>query len=193
MPRRTPAYLENRREQLLSGARKAFAEYGFEGTTVAVLERELGVTRGAIFNYWPNKMAIFLELAERDAIGVGDRAEHYRSGPAAVIEDLIARGEAALDGFGVYFEALRAIRRDPALWKRWEQRSWDAEVRMREVVAGWQQAGIVRPELDPQVVLSLIFTSICGIVLQVALSPEPDTSSYASLPALVAAALAPAG
>jgi hypothetical protein len=27
----------------------------------------------------------------------------------------------------------------------------------------------------------------------VALSPEPDTSSYASLPALVAAALAPAG
>jgi hypothetical protein len=41
------------------------------------------------------------------------------------------------------------------------------------------------------VVLSLIFATIDGIVLQVALSPQPDTSSYSQLPALVAAALAP--
>jgi AcrR family transcriptional regulator len=193
MPRRSAEYIENRREQLLTGARRAFAEHGFERTTVAVLERELGVSRGAIFNYWPNKMAIFMELAERDAVDVSEQTEVLAHGPAAVLEDLIARARADREWFGVYLEAIRVIRRDPELWRRWEQRTWDAGERMGAAVLDWQAHGLVRSDLSVENVLVMLFTLLDGIVLQVASSPAPTYEEYAVLPGLVARALAPGG
>jgi AcrR family transcriptional regulator len=191
MPKRTPAYRESRRDQLLAGARRAFAEHGFEGTTVAVLERELGVSRGAIFNYWPNKLAIFMELAERDAVDISRQSELLARGPAAMVEDLIERARADREWFGVYLEATRVIRRDPELWARWEKRSADAAERMGEAVQGWRARGLVRDDLSDDDVFALIFTLLDGIVLQVATTPQPSMDSYAVLPGLVADALAP--
>jgi TetR/AcrR family transcriptional regulator, transcriptional repressor of aconitase len=193
MPRRTPEYIESRREELLTGARRAFATHGFERTTVAVLEQELGVSRGAIFNYWPNKMAIFMELAERDAIDVSGQTEVLAKGPAAVLEDLIARARADREWFGVYLEAVRVIRRDPELWSRWEQRTWDAAERVSAAVEDWQKRGLVRSDLTVENVLVLIFTLLDGIVLQTATSPVPSYEEYSVLPGLVEAALAPGG
>jgi TetR/AcrR family transcriptional regulator, transcriptional repressor of aconitase len=191
MPKRTPAYRESRRDQLLAGARRAFAEHGFEGTTVAVLERELGVSRGAIFNYWPNKLAIFMELAERDAVDISRQSELLARGPAAMVEDLIERARADREWFGVYLEATRVIRRDPELWARWEKRSADAAERMGEAGQGWRARGLVRDDLSDDDVFALIFTLLDGIVLQVATTPQPSMDSYAVLPGLVADALAP--
>ena len=37
--------------------------HGYEGATVARLEQEIGLSRGAIFNYFPSKDALFVELA----------------------------------------------------------------------------------------------------------------------------------
>jgi TetR/AcrR family transcriptional regulator, transcriptional repressor of aconitase len=193
MPKRTPAYRESRRDQLLAGARRAFAEHGFEGTTVAVLERELGVSRGAIFNYWPNKLAIFMELAERDAVDISRQSELLARGPAAMVEDLIERARADREWFGVYLEATRVIRRDPELWARWEKRSADAAERMGEAVQGWRARGLVRDDLSDDDVFALIFTLLDGIVLQVATTPQPSMDGYAVLPGLVADTLAPRG
>ena len=39
---------------------------GYHGTTVARLEAEIGLSRGAIFNYFQDKWALFYELAGRD-------------------------------------------------------------------------------------------------------------------------------
>jgi AcrR family transcriptional regulator len=191
MPRRSSEYIETRRDQLLAGARRAFAEHGYDGTTVALLERELGVTRGAIFNYWPNKLAIFMELAERDAVDITEQTELLARGPAAVVEDLLARARADREWFGVYLEATRVIRRDPELWARWEQRSQAAGERMGEVVRDWQRRGMVRDDVTADDVLVLIFTLLDGIVLQVATSPQPSFEDYVRLPGLVADALAP--
>lgn len=193
MPKRTPEYRESRREQLLAGARRAFAAHGFEGTTVAVLERELGVSRGAIFNYWPNKLAIFMELAEHDAVDVSQQTEVLARGPAAMVEDLIERARADREWFGVYLEAIRVIRRDPELWSRWEKRSADAAERMTVAVQGWRERGLLRDDLTDDNVFALIFTLLDGIVLQVATTPQPSMDEYSVLPGLVADALAPRG
>jgi AcrR family transcriptional regulator len=193
MPRRTPEYLESRRDQLLAGARRAFAAHGFEGTTVAVLERELGVSRGAIFNYWPNKLAIFMELADRDAVEVIPDDDALAAGPGALLEHLTELADADREWFGVYLEAVRVIRRDPEQWARWEKRSADGALRMADAVARWQAAGLVRDDITAEDVFALLFTLLDGIVLQVATSPQPDMdmSGYAALPRLVTDALAP--
>ena len=114
-------------------------------------------------------------------------------GPAAVLEDLIARARADREWFGVYLEAIRVIRRDPELWRRWEQRTLEAGERVSEAVEEWQARGLVRRDLTVENVLVLIFTLLDGIVLQTATSPVPTYEEYAVLPGLVAHALAPTG
>ena len=66
MPKVSEEHLQARRDQILEGARRAFARHGYEGTTVSLLEQEIGLSRGAIFNYFPDKWALFFELAVRD-------------------------------------------------------------------------------------------------------------------------------
>ena len=67
MPKVTEEHKEARREQILAGAQRAFARYGYEGATVARLEEETGLSRGAIFNYFENKEALFVELVRRSS------------------------------------------------------------------------------------------------------------------------------
>jgi AcrR family transcriptional regulator len=67
MPRVTDEHKEARREQIQVGAQRAFAQYGYEGATVSRLEEETGLSRGAIFNYYENKEALFLALVRRSS------------------------------------------------------------------------------------------------------------------------------
>jgi AcrR family transcriptional regulator len=63
VPKVTQEHLDARRAQILDGARRAFAEHGYEGATVARLEEATGLSRGAIFHYFDNKAELFVELA----------------------------------------------------------------------------------------------------------------------------------
>ena len=67
MPKVSEEHLEARRDQILEGARRCFAENGYEGATVVKLEEAIGLSRGAIFNYFPSKEDLFIELAVRDS------------------------------------------------------------------------------------------------------------------------------
>ena len=52
MPKVSQQYLDTRKQAILDGARRAFSRWGYEGATVARLEEEIGVSRGAILNYF---------------------------------------------------------------------------------------------------------------------------------------------
>ena len=63
MPKLSDTEKEVRRRRVLEGARRCFARYGYDGATVVRLEREIGLSRGAIFNWFPSKQDLFLALA----------------------------------------------------------------------------------------------------------------------------------
>ena len=106
MPRVSPEYLERRREEILAGARRAFARYGLEGATVARLEEEIGVSRGAIFHYFASKEDLFIALAERDSVRVARLLEE--KGLAGVVR---AIADEDPDWLGTYLEVTRHTRR----------------------------------------------------------------------------------
>jgi AcrR family transcriptional regulator len=66
MPKVTPEHVQARRAQILEGARRCFARWGYDGATVPRLEREIGLSHGAIFNYYSSKLDLFIALAEED-------------------------------------------------------------------------------------------------------------------------------
>src|SRR6188768_1379874 len=122
MPKVSDEHKERRRAQILEGAQRAFARHGYEGTTVAVLEEVTGLSRGAIFNYFANKQAIFLELA----IESNKRLTEIwlEQGFRALLEEISHEDP---DWLGVQLEAARRVHTDPAF----EQLVADAETELR--------------------------------------------------------------
>jgi AcrR family transcriptional regulator len=128
MPKVSAEHLEARREQILDGARRAFARHGYDGATVARLEEEIGLSRGAIFNYFPDKWALFFELAARDQHELTSLLLEH--GLEATIRHL---AEESPDWMAVYFEVLRLLRGDPELMKEFQKRG--GEEREAEIEA----------------------------------------------------------
>jgi AcrR family transcriptional regulator len=108
VPKVSDAHKEQRRRQILEAARKVFARHGYEGTTVALLEQVTGLSRGAIFNYFPNKQAIFVELALESS---GRLTEIWLSQGFRALLEAIAHEDP--DWLGVQFEASRRVHTDP--------------------------------------------------------------------------------
>ena len=55
MPIVSDRELSRRRREIIEQARGCFAQYGYEGATVARLEKATGKTRGAIFHHFADK------------------------------------------------------------------------------------------------------------------------------------------
>src|SRR6478609_3437819 len=109
VPRVSPDHLLARRQQILDGARAAFARHGYEGATVRVLEEEIGLSRGAIFHHFADKDAVFMALAGQDAAAMA--ATVAREGLVAVMRDMIAAPDAGW--LGTQLEVSRRARTDP--------------------------------------------------------------------------------
>jgi AcrR family transcriptional regulator len=84
MPKRSDAYMEQRRRQILDAAIDCISEQGWNRTTIDSVGAAAGLSKGALYVHFANKRALLLGLLERN------------------IEDIEAN--AAIDSF----EALRA-------------------------------------------------------------------------------------
>jgi AcrR family transcriptional regulator len=173
VPKRSDEHLEARRQQILDGARRAFARYGYEGATVVRLEQETGLSRGAIFNYFPSKWEIFFALAQRDA----EQAAQLwvEQGWEAVVRWVAS---VQSEWLGVYFELNRRLRTDAEARERWmRERAPETQARIAELVAEAQARGELRSDLTVEQLGRFLGVVLDGIVSQTAfgerLDPEP--------------------
>jgi AcrR family transcriptional regulator len=143
VPKISKAAKEERREGILAAARNCFAVYGYEGATVARLEQQTGLSRGAIFNYFPSKEALFLELADRDAERLAQL--WLDAGFEGVLQELLAEDPAWL---GVYFELGRRLRTDDGFRERWSNRAPDLERALERRIEELQTAGELRGDVS---------------------------------------------
>lgn len=65
MARRTKEEAEETRQNILSAAENVFFERGVAHTTLEMIAAEAGVTRGAIYWHFKNKLHLFTEMHER--------------------------------------------------------------------------------------------------------------------------------
>ena len=142
MPKVSQQHLDARRAEILEGARRAFGRWGYEGATVARLEQEIGLSRGAIFNYFPNKKALFAEIAI-------EVSRHYgqvmiECGLEAGIRE--AAGENP-DWIGVMVETHARLRHDEEFRELMEAGE-NVMAPFREWFAAEQAAGRFRRDVD---------------------------------------------
>lgn len=169
MPKVSSERLAATRRQILSGARRAFARHGFEGATVRLLEQEIGLSRGAIFHHFPDKDALFFELAREDAEQMAAVvAEH---GLVQVMRELRSRDSGWL---GVQLEVARRLRTDPAFRKRWAEQVDRVASATRARLGRQRAAGVVRRDVPTDLLATFLLLVHDGLVAQLAAGLSPS-------------------
>lgn len=161
MPRVSPEYLEQRREEILAGARRAFARYGFEGATVSRLEQEIGVSRGAIFHYFPSKEELFVALAERDSERLGRL--YAEKGLAGVVRAIASEDP---EWLGTYLEVARLARGDAGFRTRWEKRRNELDDAIGVGARRDRRAGTLRGDVPAWALARFVGIFLDGVFLQ---------------------------
>jgi AcrR family transcriptional regulator len=184
VPKVSDQHRSRRREEILAGARRAFARHGYEGATVARLEEETGLSRGAIFSYFESKEALFLALVDRDQERLG--RIWLDDGYPAAVRAIAGEDPAWL---GVYVEATRRMRTDPEFARRRKE----AGAGTRNAVEAWlaeaRAGGVLRDDLPAETVGSFLGVVIDGLAVRAAAGIDlPDLDAILGL---VADATAP--
>src|SRR5918997_4498093 len=124
--RRRRLSADQRRERILRGATRVFAERGYQEASMAAIARAGGVTPAVIYDHFPSKAALHIELLEREtAEMIGSIAAALEAAP----DSLDARLRAGIDAFFRFVEehrfAWRMIFRDapsdPAVQKAYRR------------------------------------------------------------------------
>lgn len=168
MPKISDERRTERRVQILDGARRAFAEHGYEGATVARLEEAIGLSRGAIFNYFPSKEDLFVELAVRDSARMSEVWLH--EGLQAVVREVLELDPAWL---AVYLELTRRARTDPDFKRRIEARQEEILPVNRARFVEAQQAGDFRDDIDAKELGAFVNLVLNGLAVQRASGDQP--------------------
>jgi TetR/AcrR family transcriptional regulator, transcriptional repressor of aconitase len=177
VPKVSEEHRAARREEILAAARRCFARHGYEGATVARLERETGLSRGAITNYFPHKEDLFFALAERDAQVFGDL--WLGGGFARVCRHIL---ESDPDWIGVYFEAARRLRTDAAFRQRWSNRAPEFEQELERSLRDAQAAGELRADLPFETLARFMGVVADGLASRVSAGYEtPDAEALIGL------------
>jgi AcrR family transcriptional regulator len=176
MPKVSEEHKERRREEILAAAQRCFARYGYEGATVARLEAESGLSRGAIFNYFENKEALFVELAARSSQRLtGIWLEH---GFRAAVEAIAHEDP---EWLGVQLEATRRVRTDPEFQKQMTVKEAELTAGREGRLAKLREQG-VRDDLpieETAIFLSLVAN---GLALRRTMGdPLPDLDALVDL------------
>lgn len=76
------------REEILDGAQRVLLKRGVAGTTLEAVAKEVGMSKTALYYYFPSKDALFFELVfavlERHAQAVHDAVEKSKTGGGAL-------------------------------------------------------------------------------------------------------------
>src|ERR1700739_2201690 len=148
MPRVSEEHLTALRRQILDGARRCFAQYGYDRATVRRLEQTIGLSRGAIFHHFRDKDALFFELAREDAERMADVGS--REGTVPVMREMLAAPD-QFDWLATRLEIARKLRNDPTFHRGWSERSAELSAATSDRLLRQKKAGLPRAQAPPAV------------------------------------------
>jgi AcrR family transcriptional regulator len=142
MPKVSQEHLDSRRAEILDGARSAFAKYGYEGATVARLEEEIGLSRGAIFHYFGSKRDLFVQLS------LGENRRYIDLMVERGFDDAIrSMANEDPEWLGMLLEIQGRLRHDPEFVRQLDEATDDRD-RAVDWLRDMQTRGEFRQDID---------------------------------------------
>jgi AcrR family transcriptional regulator len=99
MPKVVPEYKEKARERIIEQALKSFSERGYYRTRMADIAGDLGVSKGAIYQYFESKEQLFIEAIE-----------HHGERRGRVLRGFLDSGSLRAISTGEFFDDMLELR-----------------------------------------------------------------------------------
>ncbi len=157
--------LSRRRSDILEGARRCFAEHGFEGATVRLLEKATGKSRGSIFHHFQDKEHLFLALAREDAARQAEVVAE--EGLVEVMRDMLQHPERH-DWLATRLEITKMLRTDAAFRARWQEHQAVLDEAVRERLTRLAADGRMRTDVPIDVLHTYLETVLDGFITRIA-------------------------
>jgi AcrR family transcriptional regulator len=171
VPRVSEDQLAARRRQILDGARRCFAAYGYEKATVRRLEQSIGLSRGAIFHHFGDKDSLFFALAREDAQRMADVAS--RDGLIGVMRNMLSAPD-QYDWLATRLEIARKLRHDPVFREGWAERSAALAAATADRLHRQKHAGRLRGDVGSDVLQCYLDLVLDGLVTRLASGEDPQ-------------------
>ena len=186
---------ERTRARLLEVAVRRFAVDGFRRTSVAAVAEESGVTAAAVYAYFPGKEGLFEAAVDADAAALISEAS------AGLDDQDLVAGElrlvtALLDGLERHGLARRVLAgQEPEVIDRLLAIPALLELRSRlaAALAGGQDAGRVRSDIDPKLVAVGLETLTLALLMARLKVSQGGEDRRRGVEAVFAAVLRPPG
>lgn len=176
VPKVSEEHKQLRHEQILEAAQRCFARYGYEGATVVRLEEATGLSRGAIFNYFPDKEALFLAVAVRTTERM--LAIWLDRGFRALLEAIVHEDP---DWLAVELEATRRVRTEPRFQRLVAEHEKQFDATLPERLEGLRAQG-VRDDVPLEAIGTFLTLVANGLALRLTSGdPVPDLDAIAEL------------
>jgi AcrR family transcriptional regulator len=178
-PNKNVARGEATRGQLISIARRLFAERGYEDTSIEAVLREAGVSRGSLYHHFPGKEALFEAVAEDVETSVGEQTLAAALGADGGPVDALRAGSLAwirLAGDPVVQRILLIDAPSVLGWERWRAMEEDHALGgIRAVLQAIAEEGKVRPELVGTLA-NVLLASVNEVALIVARAQDQEAA-----------------
>jgi TetR/AcrR family transcriptional regulator len=165
---------EGAREAILNAAEEVFAEHGFDGARIDAIAEVAGYNKSLIFHYYGDKLGLYAEVLQR----VDRQMAEIQAGVLGpLFEDRGFVSDA--DKFKTFLETIVQLLFDMLLtnprmarmlaweaaegWQTYRQAAsllQTEDVKLfRHILQQAKEAGLIRAEIDPVIVFSLVYTT----------------------------------
>lgn len=170
MPKVVAGYKEEARRTILERASQVFAEKGYHDATMDDVAKKLGVSKGAVYQYFSSKDELFQALCGSAAKKVEEMLRASFTGPA-IRDSAENYMNAELDRVDrrqmIMFEAFAEAHRNPVLNKVLR----DNYETIREVLVGFldglKNAGLVKASVDSNSAAEFLIALRHGVITSV--------------------------
>lgn len=186
MPRVTPEHAEGRRLQILEAARTAFLRDGFHATSMQDIQRESGLSAGAIYLYFKSKNAIVVAIATEVLATVMHAFDQpseadLPDGLSGLMDRLIDTANRANESRQVFSLAVQIwaeTQRDPVLHESVLELFGTVQARLMAVLVGFQERGAIDVTVDVEALAKAIIGLVAGYIVMTSLRIAVDRAQY---------------
>ena len=177
LPRILPGYRDEVRKKIVTSAHSLFLRKGYHGTTMEEIADSLGVTKPALYQYFPGKEDLFAAVAEhsREEMAAILRRSYnkkdLRTGSAILFDSLVGY----IPQFnGMYSELMLLAVHNTEIQKILARdRAEDLRV-IEQFVAGQQENGLVSDRLNARTLAVACDALINGLLMDIMMGMDTE-------------------
>ena len=184
-PKVPQAYLDARRDEIITAAFNCFATKGFHNTVMQDIYEATGLSPGAVYNYFSSKQEIAVATVKKlDTVIIPELEILDSDKPEESLQKMIdywlshLKQDYINDSVSIQLEYYSEATRNNQIREALKESMAAIHPILVEIIRRNQESGFIDPELDALSIVRAFIGMIFGIAMNQLVDPEVDVEAY---------------